>query len=197
MNIILLDYQPKPRQHLYCRSSIQVLYTIAWTTPMEDAWKLNFAACGPNELRHGGAGYVLRKHHGLFKAARAEPLPNDFSHFEVILVAFELGLREAIAQGIDYLEVEGYNVHAIAVVFDDKATLMPSKSSIAHKCHKLVQAFKLVKFHPVTEFSNRAAIKLAEMATDEAGMQHWIIEPPPEIATILIEDVTGYWHGLF
>ncbi|CAA3010513.1 Hypothetical predicted protein [Olea europaea subsp. europaea] len=197
MNTILLDYQPKPRQHLYCRSSIQVLYTTAWTTPMEDAWKLNSAACGPNELRHGGAGNVLREHHRLFKAARAEPLPNDFGHFDVILVALELGLREAIAQGIDYLEVEGHNVHAIAVVFDDKATLTPSKSSIAHKCRKLVRAFKCVKFHPVTEFANRAAIKLAEMATDEAGMQHWIIQPPPEIATILIEDMTGYWHGLF
>ncbi|CAI9787117.1 unnamed protein product [Fraxinus pennsylvanica] len=196
MRTILLGYQPKPRQQLYCGSSIQMLHTIPWTTPLEDAWRLNFAACGPNVLRHGGAGYVLREHHGLFKAARAEPLPNYFSHLETKLVALELGLREAIAQGIDYLEVEGHSVDAIAVAFDDKATLTPSKSSTAHKCRKLLQAFKLVKFHPVTEFANRAAMKLAEMATVEAGMQHWIMEPPPEIATILVEDMTGYWHGL-
>ncbi|CAA2960389.1 Ribonuclease H-like domain containing [Olea europaea subsp. europaea] len=197
MRTILLGYQPKPRQHFYIDSSIQVLHTIAWTTPMEDAWKLNFAACSPNELSQGGAGYVLREHHGLFKAARAEPLSNDFSHLEAKLVALELGLREAIVQGIDYLEVEGHSVDAIEVAFDDKATLMPSIRSIAHKCHNHLQAFKLVKFHPVAEFANRAAMKLAEMASYEEVMQRWTIEPPPEIATILVEDMTGYWHGLY
>ncbi|KAL2482180.1 uncharacterized protein Fot_43624 [Forsythia ovata] len=194
MRTVLLGFEPRPRQHLYIHSSIQVLHTVAWTTPIEDAWKLNFAACAPNELRHGGAGYVLREHHGIFKAARAEPLSTDFSLLEAKLVALELGLHEAIVQGIDYLEVEGHSAHAIELAFNENAPLTPSIEFIVNKCRKLLQAFRLVKFHPVAECANRAAIKVAEMATNEAETQYWTMEPPAEVATILVEDMIGYWE---
>ncbi|CAA2971688.1 Ribonuclease H-like domain containing [Olea europaea subsp. europaea] len=197
MGTISLGYEPKPRRYHYFRSSILVIHTIAWTTPVEDAWKLNFSACAPNGLRHGGAGYVLREHHGIFKAARAEPLPNDFSHIEAKLVALNLGLQEAVVQGIDYLEVEGHSPYAMELVIDDEAPLAPSIRPIVHKCRKLLRQFKLVKFHPVAAYANRAAAKIAEMATNETEIQRWTMEPPDEIAKILVDDMTGYWESIY
>ncbi|CAI9754464.1 unnamed protein product [Fraxinus pennsylvanica] len=191
------DISGKWITHQVNKGSILVLHTIAWTTPVEDAWKLNFAAYAPNQHRHAGAGYVLREHHGIFKAARAEPLPNDFSHIEAKLVALDLGLQEAIVQGIDYLEIEGHSPYAMEMVVDDEATLTPSIRSIVHKCRTLLQQFKLVKFHPVAAYANRAATKVAEMATKEAETQRWTMEPPDEIAKILVEDMTGFWESLY
>ncbi|KAL2468791.1 uncharacterized protein Fot_50367 [Forsythia ovata] len=181
----------KPHSSAFCVSSAAY---VAWTTPLEDAWKLNFAVRAPNDLRQGGAGYVLREHHGIFKATRAEPLSTNFSLVEAKLVALELGIQEAIVQGIDYLEVEGHSANAIELAFNKDALVTPSIEFIVNKCHKLLQAFRLMKFQLVADCANRAAIKVADMATNEAETQYWTTEPPTEVATLLVEDTIGYWE---
>ncbi|KAA8524105.1 hypothetical protein F0562_010464 [Nyssa sinensis] len=180
--------QPTPFQAIIHTGNGKMVPYVAWTTTFEDSWRLNFAGSTMGESNIAGTGCILHDQNAIFKAAYAAPLKDSSNGVETELSALKFGLCVAIHQGVDYLEIEGDSAMAMRLLLGNISPFSLRIKEHLDQCMFLIGKLQTVMLHTVEDYANRAANKLAAMATDLSEPMHWIEEPPSAIIQILIED---------
>lgn len=186
-----LDWNPVAPVRFIPSENGLVIHYIAWTPPFEDSWKLSFAGCTNVKFDKVGIGCVLRDQNAIFKHAVSAPVIGCTCTIEIELEALRFGLCEAVKLGIDYLEIEGESETAMRVILGHISPSTLLTQLLFDECVSTIGKFQMVSFHPVHDYANRAARKLAKNAIDEGQLVRWSKKTPPAISKILIEDIIG------
>ncbi|KAI4308610.1 hypothetical protein L6164_031666 [Bauhinia variegata] len=123
------------------------VHNIAWIPPIDESWKLNFfahfkPAYTSSSTDMFSCACILRDQIGFFQAACAKPLKlcDDFLVAE--LKALKKGLKLALKEAVDYLEIEG-NVEILCNFLAGNFALFPfSAKAIAKRCFDLMLYFR-------------------------------------------------------
>ncbi|KAI4308609.1 hypothetical protein L6164_031665 [Bauhinia variegata] len=136
---------------------------------------------------------ILRDQIGFFQAACAKPLKlcDDFLVAE--LKALKKGLKLALKEGVDYLEIEG-NVEILCNLLAGDFALFPfSAKTIARKCFDLMLYFRGINARQAQFQTDYAVRKVAAEAANSKEPRYWQKRISPEIAEILAGDILGRW----
>lgn len=191
---MILDLNPIAAVRFFSSENGGMFHYVAWTPPFENSWKLNFAGSIYDGFDIGGVGCVLRDENGIFKSALSAPVKGYTCAVATELAALKYGLYEAVLQGSDYLEIEGESEIAMRVILGQIKPSSPLIQNLFIECVSILDNFRMVRFHPVRGYVNRAANKLVELAIDKDETMRWPKEPPSTISEILIEDVIGRYE---
>lgn len=192
-----LNLTPGSLQHPLHMENVLLVRRVAWLTPGDDSWRLNFAgysASVPNG--DAGIGCILRDQNAIFKAGYAAPIRDSGNVTKTELISLKIGLEIALRLGIDYLEIAGDYSIVIRLLLGELLPLPPSVQVLLEECYHFLAQFRSTRIRQLHIHANEPANKLAIIGAELEEPLHWVDKAPPEIAESLLADVIGRWMPL-
>ncbi|GMY23355.1 Sieve element occlusion, partial [Fagus crenata] len=155
-----------------------------WIPPPRGQYKLNVAMHHNKSSGKVGLGVLIRDQVGWVAAACAEPIPLISDPFLLHPQALLQALFFARDAGFFDLSIEG-ECKALVSVLDDVSDDISPRALITDDIRHVLSAFRHVSFSLSGHLCNRAAGKLAQVASSQATPLVWLEACPQVILNIV------------